>query len=831
MVLRTGDWIERGPAAVFAERVRETPERLAVAGMAQRLTYAELDRAADHVARAVDAAGIADGAAVAIDCRDPVNAVAAIVGVLKTAHPWVSVDAALTRSGTAAQLADAGAGLRVADDREAAWSGRSLEFCATAAAAAGGPEYRPRGAPDAPACIVYTSGTTGRPKGVLRGRETLAHTAQVYAERFAVTADDRFALLASLAHGAGVSDTFRALFAGASLHPFDLRRGGFAGLAAWLRREEATVLHAVPSLFRQFVAALRDNERLHAIRLVHLGGEKPTRADVVSFRGRFATDAVLVNNLGATEAPTILQRVFTAADADAAEAVVVGGPVPGVAVSLVDESGAEVAPGAVGRIAVRSRYLALGYWRRPEATRAAFRSDAAGGRVHVTRDLGRRVEGGGIEYVGRSDRRHKVRGSAVDPAAADRAFCALLGDDPAVADAAVVAHEAAGETRLVAYVAGRAGRPVDTARLRDRCRAQLPGHLVPAGFVVLPRLPRHADGTLEPTALPNPGTRARRPARRIHGPRTARERRLAELFRDVLGCGRVGRGDSFFDLGGDSLRALRLVHEIDTAFGVRVPAEALFDADTVARLAVRLAAEDGAAEHDSIEAMHAAERRPPLFAVGGLDGGVLKIRAVGRALGRRQPFFGLHPPAMDWSTVGCARLEEMAAHYVRIVRRVQARGPFHLLGSSFGGLVAFAMAVELQSAGESVALLAMIDTSSPRGSGRARRAAPRLQDPVMAAHTAASRGFSPRERFRGRILYFQCTGEPAAPRGAEHAAAWRDLATRGIRVVPLPGRHGRFDVEPQLGVVSRELSRALGRSRWRHGRPAFTWPREAGGRA
>jgi thioesterase domain-containing protein len=258
-------------------------------------------------------------------------------------------------------------------------------------------------------------------------------------------------------------------------------------------------------------------------------------------------------------------------------------------------------------------------------------------------------------------------------------------------------------------------------------------------------------------------------------------------------------------------------------FGQELPLDVFHEATTVATMAERL--ERGGWEPSSRLVLHADGHRPPLFAVCGAFGHALRLLLLGRALGPSQPLHALQPPSMDWGTVGCATIEAMAAHYAAEIRRVQPDGPYRLVGTSLGGVLVFEIALQLQRAGQGVALLAMVDTQPPDCD------APHGFDPrpqgdwfagvdasdrliamgirVARAHRAALDAYVLRRRFDGRIVYFRCRDEPV-PDGRDRRGLWAHFATDGMQVVTVPGRHGGFHREPQGSAVADGLRAALG---------------------
>jgi amino acid adenylation domain-containing protein len=577
--------------ARFAAQARCHPDRLAVRTRTTRLTYAELDRAAEGVARAILRARPAGPERIALLFEHDAAMIVGILGVLRAGKTYVPIDPLYPRERSAYVLEDSGAAALVTNAanlalaRELAGGRIPLVDVEDAAAELDRPAAAPRAAsPDDPAYILYTSGSTGQPKGVVQTHRNVLHFIRVYTNNLCIGPDDRLTLFSSYTFDAAVMATYGALLNGAALLPFDWREEAAAGVAGWMRREGITLYHSTPTVFRHLVAELPEEERFPDVRVVVLGGEETQRRDVEAFRAHFAPGAVLVNGLGPTESTVTLQSYVRHDTPLPRGTVPVGHPVEDTEVVLQSPLGEQVAVYGVGEMVIRSAHVAPGYWRKPEQTAAAFVEDAASGlRSYRTGDLGRRLPDGALEFVGRADFQVKVRGFRVEPGEVE----AVLRAHPAVREAVVTAPEdARGERWLAGYVVAAEGAEAPAAdELRDWARERLPGYMVPAAFVALEALPLTPSGKVDRLALPAP-ERAERAA--DAAPATPTEEVLAGIWAEVLGTDAVGARDDFFALGGHSLLATRVMARVREAFGVEVPLRALFEAPTLEGLAGRI---------------------------------------------------------------------------------------------------------------------------------------------------------------------------------------------------------------------------------------------------
>ena len=406
--------VEQSIPARFEEQVRRHPDRLAVKSGAAAWSYTELNARANRIAHAILEARSEPGETVALVLDQGVELVAAILGALKAGKIYVPLDPSLPAERLAELIADSRAPLVVTDARARPGTAAGRVLVATALAAG-----RPSGdpglsiAPSAGAYVYYTSGSTGRPKGVLDCHRNVLHNVMRYTNTLRITSDDRLTLLQGPAFSGAVSSLFAALLNGGASFPYDVPKDGVRGIAPWLRREAITIYHSVPVLFRQVVSG---DGSFPDLRLIRLEGDRASPGDVEVFRRRCAPGALLVNGLGATECGLVRQYVVSAETPVPASVLPVGYAVEDMEIVLLDEAGQERAAGEVGEIAVRSRYLATGYWRRPDLTADAFAAAPGrdGVRVYRTRDLGRMAPDGCLEHLGRKDFQAKIRGQRVD---------------------------------------------------------------------------------------------------------------------------------------------------------------------------------------------------------------------------------------------------------------------------------------------------------------------------------------------------------------------------------------------------------------------------------
>jgi thioesterase domain-containing protein len=479
-----------------------------------------------------------------------------------------------------------------------------------------------------------------------------------------------------------------------------------------------------------------------------------------------------------------------------------------------------------------------------------------GARLARTGDLARWLSGRELEHLGRADRWVVLGGLPVLLGEVE----AVLRRQPEVGDAAVTTwREVDGTERLIAHLEPCQGRALDPGEIRRRMRRHLPEPMIPSAFALEGPLPRTADGRIDRDALPPPRALGAGLREALVGPRTPLELRLVQVWEDLLGIHPLGVTDDFFSLGGHSLLAVRLINRIHSELGRELALTALLEASTVAAIAAVLEAGAPPPGAGSLVKLQTGGARPPLVAVHPMGGGVLCYVELAYQLGSGQPFYGLQAAGWQDERDPVSRIERMAALYLEELREAQPRGPYHLLGWSFGGFVAFEMARQLTAAGETVALLAILDTHiSQRAAAdldaaeflaqrlggemplpveelrrlggidaqmdhlieRARQAgrlAPDFDEArsrrllkLEQAHQNAARAYLPRP-YPGELLLLR-SAETVEMGLADPTLGWGDLALGGVEIQDVPGRHRDLVQRPWVRAVAERLRDGLERS-------------------
>jgi len=436
--------------------------------------------------------------------------------------------------------------------------------------------------PDEIAYINYTSGSTGNPQGVIWNHRNELFGISVKTNELHISAGDRVSLVRSNNVGA-TRDIFLALLNGAALVIFEFDEENLARLGAWLLEERITIFTCVATIFRHAVQSVNGKARFPTIRLIHVGGESLAKSDVELYKQHFSDECILVNRYSISETQAVSYYFINKQTQIKDERVPVGYVLEGNEILVLDEAGNTLGVNQVGEIAVKSPYLALGYWGKPELTRLKFQTDPKGGktRIYHTGDLGYMLPDGCLVYVGRKDFQVKISGHRVNT---DEIETMLLGISWIKEAAVVVRESIAGDTRLVAYLVFNSESDAMSGQIRDLLSQRIPAYMIPPTFVVLSALPLTANGKIDRRALPEPPPSRPDLDKPFIAPRTDIEKKLAQIWSEVLELDLVGVDDDFFDLGGDSLLASRIVTRVNQHFHTETTVADFFGLATVAKL-------------------------------------------------------------------------------------------------------------------------------------------------------------------------------------------------------------------------------------------------------
>ncbi|WP_199520574.1 non-ribosomal peptide synthetase, partial [Kitasatospora sp. MBT63] len=590
-------WDGRCAHQVFEEQAARTPDAVAVSHPGGSLTYRELNGRANRLARRLRALGVGAESLVGVCLERGPDLVVTLIAVLKSGGAYVPLDPAYPSDRLAYMAADAALTCVVTETAHAALVASVhdgpalvLEDLAAEPAAESAEDLPSLAGPDNAVYVIYTSGSTGRPKGVVLSHRAVLRLFSAAAGLYGFGSDDVWSLFHSYAFDVSVWELWGALLFGGRLAvvPFDVARSP-EELLDLLVAERVTVLSQTPSAFRSLVTlAGAGDPRIDRLALRHVvfGGEKLEIGDLRPWTDRLGPDTpALINMYGITE--TTVHTTFhrlTGTDLAAPAVSPIGRPLPDLGVHLLDEHGRLVPVGVVGEIHVSGPGVARGYLNRPDLTAERFVPNpfgAPGSRLYRSGDLARRLPDGTLEFVGRADDQVKIRGYRIELGEIQAAVAA----HPGVREAVVIAREdSPGRKELVAYWTAEADGGPTAADLRTLLGQSLPGYMVPAAFVRLDAFPLTGNGKTDRRALPAPERSGAGQDEAFTAPRTVTEQRIAEVWCQALGLERVSVDATFFDLGGDSIRAVSLVGVLREA-DYDVTVRDVFEHRTVAALA------------------------------------------------------------------------------------------------------------------------------------------------------------------------------------------------------------------------------------------------------
>ncbi|MFG3077020.1 amino acid adenylation domain-containing protein [Streptomyces sp. NPDC048225] len=591
---------------------RRWPDRLALVQGEQSLSYAELERRSDSVCAHLTARGIGAGSTVGVWMDRGPAWPTALLGILKAGAAYLPLDVSHPRERVEYTLGDAGAALVLGDHRRESPPSDRVPFAVVEDLLDVAEEAEPRPVdadPSALAYILYTSGTTGRPKGVCVDHGNLVHTLRAVAACYELAPDDRVLQFSALTFDVAAEELFATLISGATVVLRDAGPTPDVGeLMSLVERHDVSVLNLPASYWHEWVSVLNDYppSRYTRLRLVVVGSEAVDAGRLATWQAAAPARVRWLNAYGPTET-TITATVYeppapasVPARRSSGGVVPIGRPLPGVRAYVLDASLNPVAPGAPGELYIAGPGVTRGYLGDRARTEESFLPDPwgePGERMFATRDRVRCMAGGVIEFLGRSDDQVKLRGFRIELAEIEH----VLRTHPSVTDAAVVLREdRPGDQRLAGYVTSTAdagGRSEELrAQLDALLRDRLPGYMVPAHLVVLDRMPRSASGKVDRRSLPVPAPGEPREA--VPEPRTRTEQRLRAIWAEVLGTPVIGVEDDFFRLGGHSLLATQMVTRVRREFRVEVTLRRLFENPTLAGFAgvIERAAADGTAQ-------------------------------------------------------------------------------------------------------------------------------------------------------------------------------------------------------------------------------------------
>ena len=711
---------ERTISEQFEKITRLFPDKVAIVGKNEQISYSQLAYKVDILSSLLSS--IETDFVYMLFEHDTLMIVA-MLGVLKSAKAYVPMDPSHPMERLERIASNSNGKLILTDNK-------NVKYAETLSSAIQGIQVinldnslrndnyettQNRNTGDDLAYVLYTSGSTGQPKGVVQNNENILYYIKNYSKNLEITDDDRLSLFPTYCFDASVMDIYAALLNGATLYPYRIRESGSVDfLPEWLHDNKITIFHSTPTLFRNFSLKVEGrSSMLTSIRLVVMGGEQVLINDVDIYKRYFPENCVFINGLGPTESTVTLQ-CFIRKDTELLSSVVpVGTPIDEMNVFICDDEGNEIEGNVVGELAYRCKHLALGYLNMPEETRKMFTVDASDPTIRIFRsgDLGRKNESGQFEFHGRADFQMKIRGQRIELGEIESA----LDKNEKIIKSIVVPVSLGRLSKIIAYVILKDDIIYGEDEIKTYLLSILPSYMMPSYFIQVPDFPTTSTGKIDRKQLiqdflKNPQYLSSE----IITPRNETEKAIFEIWSNVLRKTDFGVSTTFEAAGGDSLSATSVAVELETVFGTTVELSQLAEFDTIEKQ-VSLVSQKNELKKDSniFLLKRQTQSDKNLFFIHAGNGEIQnyillcnKLRVPFNAWAIRSDRFNDYQPKNE-------SLIDVSARYVKQIQEIQPTGPYFIVGWCFGGIRAFEIARQLESKKEKVAFLGIINSHAP----------------------------------------------------------------------------------------------------------------------
>ena len=714
-----------GYLPLFDEQVSKTPDHIAVESEQGTLTYRQMDDEANRLAHYLRKRGVGSHSRVGVCIERGQRMGVVFLGIWKAGAAYVPLDPAYPKDRLSFMIQDSGMKVLITEAKlqsilpspdvqhillDADWAAISAEPSTSLKNELNGQSL---------AYVIYTSGSTGQPKGVeLIHRGLINHNLDAQ-YKFKLGEKDRVLQICSLSFDISVEEMFPTWLSGATLVPAP--RGRVLpdqAFTRFVREKRLTILDFSTAFWHEWVQDLeRSGQSVpESVRLVVVGGEKASTAIFDRWQQLTGGRVRWIDTYGPTETTVAVTSFEPGAAGDKVTSEggkSIGRPLRNTTTYVLDSWGRLAPVGVPGELLLGGACLARGYLNRPDLTAEKFITKTVGSgpaeRLYKSGDLVRWRPDGNLEFMGRIDHQVKIRGYRIELGEIETRLMKLDGIQQALV---LARQDSPGDLRLVAYLVAESSKR-SIPELKASLGQQLPPHMVPSAWVFLDKLPMTPNGKIDVKSLPAPTKEGGSGDEAATPPSDELERQLMVIWEQVLGVKHISRTDNFFDLGGHSLLAVRLFSLIEKRFGRNLPLVTLFEAPTVEQLAGIMRQQGWEPKWGSLVPIKPTGSKPPFYCVHGVGGNILEYLDLANYMDPDQPFYGIQAVGLDGVKPPLESIEAMAAHHITEMRNLQAEGPYHVGGSSFGGLVAYEIAQQLVANGEEVALLAFFDTQGP----------------------------------------------------------------------------------------------------------------------
>jgi len=725
-----------GMIQLFEAQVDKNPDAVAIVFGESQLTYKELNQKANQLAHFLKSLGVGTEILVGICVERSLEMIIGLLGILKAGGAYVPLDPAYPYERLAYMVQDANISVLLTQTK---WQDQLPESKAqviyldadwTQICTCSDENLELESTGDPLAYVIYTSGSTGKPKGVMITHRSLSYFTRTVIQAYNIKPSDRLLQFASINFDVAVEEIFPSLCGGAALI---VRSAAMvADVKTFFRACEdlkLTILNLPTAYWHQLTAELgtKNVSLPESLKLVIIGGEA-VLSEPVKFWQEYVNKSgkqdrlKLINSYGPTETTVSATMYLVPTDTfSIIGEVPIGRPMAHLQTYILDRNQQLVPIGVPGELYIGGDALARGYLNRPKLTQERFipipntvsqLNMESGERLYRTGDLAKYLPDGEIEYLGRIDNQVKIRGFRIELGEIE----SMLTQHSQIKEVAVsVSEDSTHNKRLIAYIIPSA-KSLQSQEVRSFLQERLPSYMVPSGFVFLDVMPLMPNGKLDRRALPIPEF-SREADDDLVLPTNDVEVKLAKIWSEILNINTISIEDNFFELGGHSLLAVKLMGEIESQFDRKLPLTILFEAPSIKKLGNMLQVPQETTSFDSLVTLKKGNSSTPLFLIHDADGETILYLNLARHLKPEQTVYGLRPPSPKNSTepILHTRISEIAAYYIKEIRKVQSQGPYLVGGLCAGGVLAFEIACQLQGQGEQVPLVAIIDAMNTQG--------------------------------------------------------------------------------------------------------------------
>jgi amino acid adenylation domain-containing protein/non-ribosomal peptide synthase protein (TIGR01720 family) len=717
---------------LFFEQVQKNPNNIAIVSFDIRLSYLELYQIANYYAEQIRKIGVKPNTLVAVIMKKGWEQIVAILAIITAGAAYVPIDVSFPKARINKLLELGKVNLALTQEKinnQIGCLGNVKQITVST-------EHKNENiknltynqSPNDLAYVIFTSGSTGEPKGVMIDHKGAINTILDINTRFQINEKDKILAISEFNFDLSVWDIFGSLAAGAILViPNSDETKDPRALAKWIRQEKITIWNSVPAfiqIYQEYISEIcPDSEEYRTLRLVMMSGDWIPLDLPNKLREKFK-NIQLISMGGATEA-SVWSIIYYINKVDRNwKSIPYGKPMVNQKVYVLNDLLESCPIGVINELYIGGIGVALGYWQQEDLTNERFiRHPVTNERLYKTGDLGKLLPDGNIELLGRRDNQVKIQGYRIECGEIENAIMNYEG----IKNSIVSAKEfTKGEKQLVAYLVLDNNNHIkklinkrEEEEFFEKVKVSLadifPSYMIPKYFVRISCLPLSANGKVDINALPNPLQSVNLNSEMIK-PRNEIEQKILEIWKDVLALDtdNISITDNFFDLGGHSISAVRLLSKINNIFKKEFPVSILIQIGTVEELAKLVIHEAELEEMSSLIPMQRNGDKTPFFCVHPVGGHVMCYQELAKRLGKDRPFFGLQSNGLDGKSSLLETVEEMAKNYIIHIKNEQKQGPYYIGGWSFGGLIAFEIAIQLIANGETIGKIILIDTWIPK---------------------------------------------------------------------------------------------------------------------